>query len=71
MKQLGIISGIIIIGLLLIFSVLYLLIIKKEDRIFTNTKQIIIFIMIISFVFMLILPYLSSDIYIIIWEIVG
>lgn len=59
----GIISGIIIIGLLLIFSILYLFIIKKESKIFKTAKQIIIFIGIIAFIFMLILPYLSSDIY--------
>ena len=63
MKQCGIISGIIIIGLLLIFSVLYLLIIKKENKLFKNQKQIIVLILAISFIFMLILPYLSSDIY--------
>ena len=56
-------SGIIVIGLLLVFSILYILIIKKEDKIFKNVKQILIFIILISFVFMIILPYLSSDIY--------
>jgi len=59
----GIMSGIIVIGLLLVFSILYFFIIKKENKIFKNMKQILIFITIIAFVFMLILPYLSSDIY--------
>ena len=59
----GILSGTIVIGLLLLFSLLYFLIVKEEKNIFKNKKQIIIFITIISFIFMLILPYLSSDIY--------
>lgn len=59
----GITNGIIIISLLLIFSFLYFLIIKKQNKIFKSAKQIIALIAIISFVFMLILPYLSSDIY--------
>lgn len=59
----GLISGIIVIGLLLIFSIIYFLIIKRENIIFLNLKQMIIFIALISFIFLLILPYLSSDIY--------
>ena len=56
-------SGILLIGLLLLFSVIYLLIIKKEKQIFKNNKEVIIFITIIAVIFMIILPYLSSDIY--------
>lgn len=56
-------SGILVIGLLLIFSALYLLITKKEKQIFKNKKEVIIFVTIISIIFMMILPYLSSDIY--------
>ncbi len=59
----GILSGIIVIGLLLVFSVIYFMIIKCEKEIFKNKKQIIIFITIISLIFMMILPFLSSDIY--------
>lgn len=59
----GIKDGILIIGLLLIFSIIYFLLIKNEKKIFKNKRQILIFIMIISFAFMIILPYLSSDIY--------
>ena len=59
----GLMSGIIIVGLLTLFTVLYIWIIKKEQEFVKNTKNILIFIAIISFVFMLILPYLSSDIY--------
>jgi len=62
-RIIGLLSGILVIGLLLIFSVIYLLLIKKERQIFKNTKQILTFIILISFIFMLILPYLSSDIY--------
>jgi len=62
-KIIGLLSGIIIIGLLLIFSIFYIKLIKQENQIFKNPKQTIIFIMIVSFLFMIILPYLSSDIY--------
>lgn len=57
------ISGLVVIGALLIFSLIYISIIKKEKKIFKNSKQIFILIAIISFIFMLILPYLSSDIF--------
>jgi len=59
----GLINGIIVISLLVIMSTLYILIIKKQNEIFNSRKQILIFIIIISFLFMLILPYLSDDIY--------
>lgn len=59
----GILNGIIIIGLLLVFSIIYFMIIKHEKEIFKNKKQIILFITIISLIFMMILPFLSSDIY--------
>ena len=62
-ERTSLISGIIVIGLLLIFSIIYILVVKKENEIFKNTKQIILFIMVISFIFMLILPFFSSDIY--------
>ena len=58
-----ILNGIIVVGLILLFSIIYLFIVKEENKIFKNKKQIIVFITIISFIFMLILPYLSSDIY--------
>lgn len=59
----GMLSGIIVIGLLLVFSVIYFVIIKHEKEIFKNKKQIILFITIVSLIFMMILPFLSSDIY--------
>ncbi len=59
----GLIAGIIIISLLLIFSVLYFYTIKNNKKIFTNKKQIFSFVIVISFIFMMILPYLSSDIF--------
>ena len=62
-KIIGLLSGFIVIGLLLIFSIIYLKIIKQEEEIFKNSKQTLVFIMIVSFLFMIILPYLSSDIY--------
>lgn len=62
-EKTGLISGIIVIGLLLIFSIIYVLVVKKENKIFKNAKQVILFIILISFIFALILPFLSSDIY--------
>lgn len=58
-----ILSGIIVIGLLLIFSLLYLGIIKKQNELLKTRKKAMIFILLISFIFMLILPFFSSDIY--------
>ena len=62
-EMINITSGILVIGLFLLFSILYLLIIKKEESIFKDKKQVMTFIIIVSFIFMMILPYLSSDIY--------
>ncbi len=59
----SIISAVVVIGFLLIFGVLYLLIIKNEKSIFKNIKQIMLFIIIISALFTIMLPFLSSDIY--------
>ena len=42
-------SGIIVIGLLIAFSIIYFLLIKKENKIFSDKKQILIFIILISF----------------------
>ena len=61
--QKGLISGIIVIGLSLLYSMTYFIIIKKENEIFKNKKEILMSVIVISFIFMLILPYLSSDIY--------
>lgn len=59
----GLMNGIIVIGLLLIINIIYILVIKKQNKIFKDKKQAFIFIIVISFIFTLILPYLSSDIY--------
>ena len=56
-------SGIIVVGLVTIFGLFYLFIIKKEKDTFINKKQIILFIFIISILFTIMLPSLSSDIY--------
>lgn len=56
-------EGIIVIGILALFSILYFLLIKKCNKIFKNIKSAIIFMIAISFIFTLILPFLSSDIY--------
>lgn len=57
----GYIQGIIYIGLLIIFSYIYIIMLKKD--IFKSKKQIAIFITIISVLFTIMLPILSSDIY--------
>ena len=62
-RAIGLLHGIIVIGLLTVFSIIYLLIIKKEKAIFKSRKQILISIMIVAFIFTIILPFLSSDIY--------
>ena len=62
-STIAIISAIVVIGTLLLFSILYLIIIKKEKEIFKSKKQAMIYIIIISCIFMMILPFLSSDIY--------
>jgi len=59
----GLIDGKVFIGLFLIFSILYFMILKRSNMIFKSTKQIFILIVIISLFFMIILPFLSSDIY--------
>jgi len=57
------ISGFVVIGLFLAFSVLYFFIVKKSQQIFKNKKQMLLLIMLISFIFILVLPAFSSDIY--------
>ena len=57
----GCIQGIIFIGLLISFSIIYVIMLKKE--VLKNKKQIAIFIIIISVIFTIMLPILSSDIY--------
>lgn len=59
----GTIEGIVVIGLLLLYSIIYLVLLKKNKECFKSVKNVIIFIAIISLLFMLILPFLSSDIY--------
>ena len=56
-------SGLTVIGLMLAFSIMYLMIIRREKKIFKNKKEIIVFITIVSFIFMMIMPFLSSDIF--------
>ena len=63
----GIIEGIVVIGLLLLYSIIYLVLLKKNKECFKSVKNVIIFIAIISLLFMLILPFLSSDIYLVLF----
>lgn len=59
----GVVEGIIFIALILVFTLLYIKIIKNEKEIFKNKKNIMIYISLISIIFMAILPFLSSDIF--------
>ena len=50
----------------IIFSALFILyfaIIKKNRKIFKNTKQILILILVVSLLFLVIIPYTSTDVY--------
>lgn len=58
-----IMSGFLVIGLLLLFGYIYINICKHEKQIFNNRKQILMFILLISIIFMFILPFVSTDIY--------
>lgn len=59
----GLLEGIIVIALLLIFSLIYVFIVKKEKEIFKTKKSVAWFIIIISLIFTMILPMFSSDIF--------
>ena len=59
----GLIEGIIFISLLLLFSAIYLLIVKNEEKIFKNKKEIAMFIIIVALIFTIMLPIFSSDIF--------
>ena len=61
--QVRTINGIFIIGLITLFGVLYLILIKYERIVFKNIKELMLLIIIISFIFTLIIPFLSTDIY--------
>ena len=58
-----IMSGLLVIGILLLFGYIYINICKHEKQIFNSRKQILMFILLISIIFMFILPFVSSDIY--------
>ena len=62
-KTAGILDGIIVIGLIMLFSIVYILIIKNCNEIFKCKRNVMVFIIIVSFIFTIILPFLSSDIY--------
>lgn len=62
-KTIGTLDGVIVIGLMMLFSIIYILILKNCNEIFKNKRNVIVFIIIISFIFTMILPFLSSDIY--------
>ena len=51
------------VGLFTILFVLYIVVVKKHQQIFKNKKQIFIAIAIVSILFMIIIPYTSTDVY--------
>ena len=51
------------IGIMAILSIIYLLIIKNRKEIFKSTKNMFIFIAIISFIFVLVIPFTCSDVF--------
>lgn len=56
-------SAIIFTIIFIVISLLYIYMIKKYKEIFKNIKEILIFIFIISIIFLIILPFSSSDIF--------
>lgn len=49
--------------LLLAITIIYILIIKNRNKIFKSFKQIIIFISVISLIFVFVIPFMSSDVF--------
>ena len=62
-KYTNIQEGIMYLAIMIAVSILYILIIKKQRKIFQNIKQIGIYIIIVSILFAFMLPNTSSDIY--------
>lgn len=58
-----ILQTLIYIFLLLVLTIIYLIIAKKQKDIFKNLKRILIFIAIVTVIFMVVLPFTSSDVY--------
>lgn len=49
--------------LLLILSILYFVIIKKREELFPSVKKMFLWILVVSVIFILVLPFLSSDVF--------
>ncbi len=63
-EESGRVNGILFISLFLLYSLIYLLIIKFEKEIFgKKISKVLIYILVISLIFMMMLPILSSDIF--------
>ena len=56
-------EGIMYIAVFLLISILYILVIKNRNKLFKNTKQIGIYIAIVSMLFLFMIPSTSSDVY--------
>ncbi len=59
----NLIDSLIYLGIMTLISITYILILKKHKEIFKNNKDIIKFVIIVSTLFMLILPMTSTDIF--------
>ena len=56
-------EGFIYLVIILLVSLLYILIIKNQDKIFKNIKQMMIYIFIVTILFVFIIPSTSSDVF--------
>lgn len=54
---------IIYIVILIVLTIFYFLIIKNRDKIFKSNKQMYVYIAIISLIFVIVVPFLSSDVF--------
>ncbi len=54
---------IIYIAILIVLTIFYFLIVKNREKIFKNNKQMYMYIAIISLIFVIVVPFLSSDVF--------
>ena len=58
-----VLQAVVFICIFIMITVVYLVITKKQEKIFKNFKSIILFVMIISCIFAIIMPFTSTDVY--------
>ena len=56
-------QSIIYIAILTVLTIFYFLIVKNREKMFKNNKQMYIYIAIISLIFVIVVPFLSSDVF--------